>query len=94
MFILLYLAITKELLTTESTKLANLYDVVCVEDIDLQDQAQSLKLGKSTNDNGFGMFREFLNYKAIKKGKIKYFFSHITSVKIINLLCNKHNKIG
>ena len=36
-----------------STELANEYDYICVEDINMQNMAQSLKLGKSTNDNGF-----------------------------------------
>lgn len=31
--------------------------------------AQTLQLGKSTNDNGFGMFRVFLKYKLEKLGK-------------------------
>ena len=31
--------------------------------------AQTLHLGKSTNDNGFGMFRQFLSYKMFEKGK-------------------------
>lgn len=52
-----------------STKLANEYDYVCVEDINMQNMAQSLRLGKSTNDNGFGMFRTILAYKLADKGK-------------------------
>ena len=52
-----------------STKLANEYDYVCVEDINMQNIAQSLKLGKSTNDNGFGMFRTILEYKLADRGK-------------------------
>lgn len=52
-----------------STKLANEYDYVCVEDINMQNMAQSLKLGKSTNDNGFGMFRTILEYKLADRGK-------------------------
>lgn len=52
-----------------STQLANEYDYVCVEDINMQNMAQSLKLGKSTNDNGFGMFRAILNYKLEDRGK-------------------------
>ena len=39
--------------------LAEKYDVVCLEDINLQNIAQSLNLGKSTNDNGFGMLEVF-----------------------------------
>ena len=53
-----------------STKLANEYDYICVEDINMQNMAQSLKLGKSTNDNGFGMFRVILGYKLSERGKM------------------------
>lgn len=52
-----------------STQLANEYDIVCVEDINMQNMARSLKLGKSTNDNGFGMFRDILAYKLADHGK-------------------------
>lgn len=52
-----------------STQLANKYDMVCVEDINMQNMARSLKLGKSTNDNGFGMFRDILAYKLADRGK-------------------------
>ena len=52
-----------------STAIANAYDMVCVEDINLRAMAQTLTLGKSTNDNGFGMFREQLKYKLAERGK-------------------------
>ena len=52
-----------------STQLANEYDIVCVEDINMQNMARSLSLGKSTNDNGFGMFRTILAYKLADRGK-------------------------
>lgn len=52
-----------------STQLSNEYDYICVEDINMQNMAQSLNLGKSTNDNGFGMFRTFLAYKLTDRGK-------------------------
>ena len=41
-----------------------------VEDINLQHQAKHKNWGKKTNDNGFGMFRNFLEYKAFREGKI------------------------
>lgn len=53
-----------------STELANEYDYICVEDINMLNMAQSLKLGKSTNDNGFGMFRTILRYKLSERGKM------------------------
>ena len=59
----------KEFVEKESTKLASLYDIVCIEDLNLQNIAQSLNLGKSTNDNGFGMFRTRLQQKLEIQGK-------------------------
>lgn len=53
----------------ESRKLADNYDVVILEDIDLRNMAQCLKLGKNLHDNGFGMFRTFLKYKLEEQGK-------------------------
>lgn len=52
-----------------STEIANRYDVVCIEDLDLHAQAQSLRLGKAVSDNGFGMFRCLLEYKLLERGK-------------------------
>lgn len=54
---------------TLSTAIAKQYDAVFVEDINLRGMAGSLKLGKSTNDNGFGMFRTMLEYKLTSQGK-------------------------
>ena len=45
-------------------------DAVFVEDINLRGMAGSLKLGKSTNDNGFGLFRNMLEYKLRDSGKV------------------------
>ena len=61
-----------------STALANQYDIICVEDLNLSNLKRSLKLGKSTSDNGFGIFRQLLAYKLLERGKIlikinKYF---------------------
>ena len=52
-----------------SRKISNSYDAVCVEDIDLSAMAQTLKFGKAVSDNGFGMFRTFLQYKLAEQGK-------------------------
>ena len=60
----------KDWLHKKSTELANQWDYVCVEDINLRGMAGSLNLGKSTYDNGFGMFREFLKYKLTDRGKV------------------------
>lgn len=53
-----------------SHSLSNQYDVICVEDINLQHHAEHKNWGKKTNDNGFGMFREFLKYKLEEQGKL------------------------
>ena len=53
----------------ESTILANLYDYICVEDINYRDMARGLNLAKATNDNGFGQFRSMLAYKMAERGK-------------------------
>jgi len=60
----------KDWLHKRSKDLADQWDYVCVEDINLRGMAGSLNLGKSTNDNGFGMFRIFLGYKLADRGKV------------------------
>ncbi len=59
----------KDWLHKKSTELAEKYDFICVEDINLRGMAQGLKLGKATNDNGFGLFQEYLSYKLADLGK-------------------------
>ena len=53
----------------ESTRLANQYDYICVEDINYQDMGRGLKLAKATSDNAFGQFRQMLTYKMAERGK-------------------------
>lgn len=53
----------------ESTRLADKYDFICVEDIDYQVMASGLHLAKATSDNAFGQFRRFLQYKMDERGK-------------------------
>ena len=55
-----------------STELTNSYDYIFVEDLNLQNLEQCLKLGKSTTDNSFGIFRNLLQYKIEERGKIFY----------------------
>ena len=54
----------------ESKKLADLYDYICVEDINYKAMAQGLRLAKATNDNAFGQFRTYLAYKLQDQGKM------------------------
>lgn len=59
----------KDFLHKQSRKIANVYDCVCIEDLDMKAMAQLLNFGKSVNDNGWGMFTKFLRYKLEQKGK-------------------------
>ena len=53
-----------------STEIANLYDVVCVEDLNMTAIGnKSFKNGKATYDNGYGMFLRMLEYKLSDRGK-------------------------
>ena len=74
-----------------STLLADNYDLICVEDIDLQDMSKSLHFGKSIHDNGFGMFRNMLTYKLHDRGKeIVKIGKFYPSSQICNV-CNYRN---
>lgn len=72
--------------------LAEKYDVICLEDINLQNIAQSLNLGKSTNDNGFGMFREFLKYKMEERGKYLIYIDKLDATSTVCSECGTYHK--
>ena len=42
------------------------YDVVCIEDLDIQAMSRTLHLGKSVMDLGWGMYTEWLSYECLK----------------------------
>ena len=52
-----------------SRRITDQYDIVAVEDIDMKAMSQCLHFGKSVQDNGYGMFRNMLDYKLAWKGK-------------------------
>ena len=53
-----------------STKIANRYDVVCVETLNMQVMSnKGFGNGKATLDNGYGMFLNMLNYKLSDRNK-------------------------
>lgn len=53
-----------------STKIANSYDVVCVESLNIKSIANKhFKNGKATMDNGYGMFLLMLKYKLSDRNK-------------------------
>ena len=54
----------------ESTKIANSYDIVCVETLDMKAMSnKGFGNGKATLDNGYGMFLNMLEYKLADRGK-------------------------
>ena len=59
----------KDFLHKRSRQIANAYDCVCIENLNMQAMAQSLNFGKSVSDNGWGMFTAFLQYKLEEMGK-------------------------
>ena len=59
----------RDYLHKKSRQIANAYDCVCVEDLDMKAMSQSLHFGKSVSDNGWGMFTGFLAYKLAEQGK-------------------------
>ena len=59
----------KDFLHKQSRQIANAYDCVCIENLNMQAMAQSLNFGKSVSDSGWGMFTAFLQYKLEETGK-------------------------
>ena len=54
----------------ESTRLADQYDAILIEDLDMKAIAnKGFGNGKATFDNGWGMFTTMLDYKMAERGK-------------------------
>lgn len=53
----------------ESHRIANEWDTVCVERLNMRSLSSTLHLGKSTQENSFGAFRVMLQYKLERQGK-------------------------
>ena len=49
--------------------LAESFDAVCVEDLNLKGMAGGLHFGKGVHDNGYGLFLSMLEYKLEERGK-------------------------
>lgn len=59
-----------DFLHKKSTEIANQYDVVCVESLDMKNMSnKGFGNGKATLDNGYGMFLTMLDYKLADRGK-------------------------
>lgn len=53
-----------------STEIANRYDIVCVETLNMKSLSnKKFRNGKATMDNGYGMFCDMLSYKLAARGK-------------------------
>lgn len=72
--------------------LAEEFDLVAVEGMNMKNIAQSLNLGKATNDNGFGMFRGFLKYKLAERGKHYYEVNQFTPTSTVCSYCGAYHK--
>ena len=59
----------KDFLHKESHRIAESYDAVCIEDLNMQGMSKALNFGKSVHDNGWGMFRSMLKYKLEDRGE-------------------------
>ena len=55
-----------------SAEIANQYDIVCVEDLNMRNMSnRGFGNGKATLDNGYGMFLDMLEYKLGNRGKYR-----------------------
>ena len=82
----------KDFLHKLSYDISNKFDYVFVEDIDMKNISQALKLGKSTMDNGFGMFRNFLQYKLNSKDKQLIKIGRFMPTSIVCSTCGCYHK--
>jgi putative transposase len=84
----------KDFLHKLSRQITNAYQAVAIEDLNMRGMAQGLTLAKSTNDNGFGMFRSFLAYKLAEQGKSLVIIDRwYPSSKLCHVCMNKNNKL-
>ena len=59
----------KDFLHKKSRQIANVYDCVCIENLDMKAMSKCLNFGKSVHDNAYGRFIEILSYKLKRQGK-------------------------
>ena len=59
----------RDFLHKQSRQIANDYDCVCIENLDMKAMSKRMRFGKSVSDNGWGMFTVFLKYKLEESGK-------------------------
>lgn len=59
----------KDFLHKKSKQIANAYDMVAIENLNMKGMQQGLNFGKSVSDNAWGMFVNYLGYKLLDRGK-------------------------
>lgn len=59
----------KDFLHKQSRQIANAYDCVCVESLNMEQQGRMCNWGKTVHDNGWGSFLLYLDYKLKAQGK-------------------------
>ena len=82
----------KDFLHKLSRQIANAYSAIAIEDLNMRGMAQSLNLGKSVNDNGFGMLKTFLAYKLAEQGKQLVVIDKWFPSSKMCRFCNNENK--
>lgn len=74
-----------------STEIANQYDVVCVESLNMKSMSnKKFGNGKSTMDNGYGMFLKMLEYKFVDRKK---YFVKVDKWFPSSQICNGCGKV-
>ena len=77
-----------------STEIANLYDVVCIEDLNMMAIGnKGFKNGKATYDNGYGMFLNMLEYKLSDRGKAFVKVDRFYPSSQLCSCCGSHKKL-
>lgn len=59
----------RDFLHKRSKQIANVWDAVIVEDLNMMELSKTLHLGKNLMDNAYGLFRSYLAYKLEEQGK-------------------------
>ena len=59
----------KDFLHKQSRQITNVYDCVCVESLNMEQQGRMNNWGKTVHDNGWGSFLSYLEYKLKAQGK-------------------------
>ncbi len=74
-----------------STEIANQYDIVCVESLNMKNMSnKGFGNGKATMDNGYGMFLNMLEYKLADRGK---YFVKVDKWFSSSQICNYCGKL-